>query len=89
MAGYCDFKAGDRFEIGFSTKQHMEGVWHHCGTFSDEVEARKAYDFLVNSDIAKGAKIGCRWRLTHDRDSTCINVLVDKRLTATGIAEIA
>lgn len=85
---YRQVREGDTFELAFTTAQHMKGAWHHCGAYDTEAEAREAYDALIKSDLAEGAKVGCRWRLTHDREDEHINVLADKRLTTDGLVDV-
>ncbi len=94
MASNRDYMPGDRFTITFTTAAHMEGLWHHCGSFDNISAGKTAYEALIASDIAEGegqgqSLIGCRWRLTRERGSEVMETVFDRVFGATGLIDLA
>lgn len=75
------------FAIRFTTPEDAQAGWHRCATFEDEAAARRAYELVVDSDIAEGASEGWRWRLVQERRDEIMNILIDKCLTSGGLVD--
>lgn len=90
---YWDDRPGDQFTISFTTDKHIEGIWHFCGSYQSLDGALTAYDALIEQDgaeaKAKGVSlIGCRWRLARERGTEIMEVVHDREMQPSGIADL-